>query len=75
MGGGPRMDPAAGAFGGAPCWATIFVRGVPKWVAVPACGPCHWGLRWSSLWGREPCEGYTKVCGDPRMRILPLEPS
>ena len=22
-----------------------------------ACEHCHWGLRWSSLWGRETCEG------------------
>ena len=22
-----------------------------------ACGPCHWGLQWSTLWGHETCEG------------------
>ena len=22
-----------------------------------ACGLCHWGLRWSPLWGHETCEG------------------
>eukprot|EP00959_Pyramimonas_sp_CCMP1952_P397493 8329094-Pyramimonas_sp.AAC.1 len=22
-----------------------------------ACKPCHWNLRLTSLWGREPCEG------------------
>eukprot|EP00959_Pyramimonas_sp_CCMP1952_P017339 368186-Pyramimonas_sp.AAC.1 len=36
-----RSPPAAcatAAFGGAPCGATNRVRGVPKWVAVPACG-------------------------------------
>eukprot|EP00959_Pyramimonas_sp_CCMP1952_P099921 2089174-Pyramimonas_sp.AAC.1 len=35
---------------------------------VDACGPCHWGLRWSSLWGHEPCErcaymGGVDACG------------
>eukprot|EP00959_Pyramimonas_sp_CCMP1952_P248923 5203662-Pyramimonas_sp.AAC.1 len=25
-----------------------------------ACQFCHWGLRWSSLWGHETCQG----CGD-----------
>eukprot|EP00959_Pyramimonas_sp_CCMP1952_P238923 4992908-Pyramimonas_sp.AAC.1 len=31
MGGGTHADPVAGAFGGALFWATILVRGVPKW--------------------------------------------
>ena len=26
-----------------------------------ACGRQHWGLRWSSLWGHETCEGWAKV--------------
>ena len=29
-----------------------------------ACGPSPWGLRWSSPWGHEPCEG----CADIDMR-------
>ena len=32
--------------------------------AGSARGHCHWGLRRSSLWGHEPCEG----CGDMDMR-------
>ena len=51
---------ATGAFGGAPHGATNRVRGVPEWVSMRgrgACGHGHWGLRWSSLWGHEPCEG------------------
>ena len=31
MGRGRHANPATGAFGGAPCGATILVRGVPKW--------------------------------------------
>ena len=34
-----------------------------------ACGPCHWGLRWSSLWGYETCEGCAKV--DPNTHAGP----
>ena len=26
-----------------------------------ACGRQHWGLRWSSLWGHETCEGCAEV--------------
>ena len=37
MGGGTHANPATGTFGGAPYGATNRVRGVPKWVAVPAC--------------------------------------
>eukprot|EP00959_Pyramimonas_sp_CCMP1952_P386228 8094664-Pyramimonas_sp.AAC.1 len=44
---GRHANPATGAFGRAPCGATVFVRGVP---------PCRWGLRWSPLWGRDPNE-------------------
>ena len=33
------------------------VRGVRQNGAAVPCGPSHWGLRWSSLWGHEPCEG------------------
>eukprot|EP00959_Pyramimonas_sp_CCMP1952_P302696 6333746-Pyramimonas_sp.AAC.1 len=33
-----------------------------------ACGRCHWGVGWSSLWGHETCEecaeiGVTGACG------------
>eukprot|EP00959_Pyramimonas_sp_CCMP1952_P201610 4216176-Pyramimonas_sp.AAC.1 len=44
-------------------------------MAVPACGLCHWGLRWSSLWGHEPCDGCAEMRGGPRMRSVPLGPS
>ena len=30
------------------------VRGVSRNEPGDAFGPCHWGLRWSSLWGHEP---------------------
>ena len=49
-------------FGGAPCGGTKRVRGVPKW-AGRACGPCHWGLWWSSLWGHGTCEGCAEIGG------------
>ena len=26
-----------------------------------ACGPCHWSLRWGSLWGHEACEGCAEM--------------
>ena len=59
-----HVNPATGAFGGAPCGATKRVRGVPKW----ACGgprkfyePCHWGLIWSSLWGYETRAGRAEM--------------
>ena len=42
--------------------------------ARDACGRWHWGLRWSSLWGRETCEGCAKM-GGGAMRALPLGPS
>ena len=29
--------------------------------AEPTCGPCHWGLRWSSLWGCEACDGCAEM--------------
>eukprot|EP00959_Pyramimonas_sp_CCMP1952_P046820 977933-Pyramimonas_sp.AAC.1 len=32
-----------------------------------ACGQCHWGLRWGSLWATKRCPG----CGW-RMRAVPL---
>ena len=28
-----------------------------------ACGPCHWGLRCSSLWGHETCDGACRKKG------------
>ena len=59
---GRHANPATRAFGGAPDGATKRVRGVPKWGGA-ACGPCHWGLRWSSLWCHETCEGCAKVEG------------
>eukprot|EP00959_Pyramimonas_sp_CCMP1952_P384138 8050531-Pyramimonas_sp.AAC.1 len=39
------------------------VRGVCQDGRGDACGPCNWGLRWSSLWGHDPREGYAKVGG------------
>eukprot|EP00959_Pyramimonas_sp_CCMP1952_P212786 4452497-Pyramimonas_sp.AAC.1 len=26
-----------------------------------ACALRHWGLRWNSLWGHEPCDGCTET--------------
>ena len=63
---GPRANTATGAFGGDPYGATNRVRGVPKWGplgGVDACNRGHWSLRWSSLWGHEPCEGCAKIGG------------
>ena len=72
---------APGAFGGAPYEATNRAKGVPKWGSVRGGNSCEhgpWGLRWSSLWGRDPREGCAKmgVYGwRGRMRTHPLEPS
>ena len=60
MGRWRHADPPAGAFGGAPYGATRRVRGAPKWGSLRGAGACEhgrWGLRWSSLWGHDPCEG------------------
>eukprot|EP00959_Pyramimonas_sp_CCMP1952_P166261 3474867-Pyramimonas_sp.AAC.2 len=27
-----------------------------------ACEPCHWGIRWSSLWGHEACARCADMC-------------
>ena len=81
MGGGLHAACATGAFGGAPYGATDRVRGVPKWWSMgggDACERTHWSLRWSSLWGHEPCEGCAKMGvweRRGRMRSWPLEPS
>ena len=59
-----HVNPATGAFGGAPYGATKRVRGVPKLTCGgrgAACERTHWGLRWSSLWGRETREGCTEM--------------
>eukprot|EP00959_Pyramimonas_sp_CCMP1952_P193906 4054803-Pyramimonas_sp.AAC.1 len=32
----------------------------PRARPVP-CGHSRWGLRWSSLWSHEPCEGCAKM--------------
>ncbi len=40
-----------------------------------ACGRQPWGLRWSSLWGHEPCEGCAKMRGrhaDPATGLGPV---
>eukprot|EP00959_Pyramimonas_sp_CCMP1952_P380899 7980527-Pyramimonas_sp.AAC.1 len=29
--------------------------------AASPCGPCHWGLRRSSLWGHEPCDKFANM--------------
>ena len=57
-----HVNPATGAFGGAPYGIIKRVRGVPK-STWDACEPCHWGLRWSSLWGHEACEGCAEMGG------------
>ena len=43
-----------------------FERGVRRYLRGTPCGPCRWGLLWSSLWGheaREDCAGM--VAGTP----------
>ena len=50
------------------------VRRVCRNGAGTACGPSSWGLRLSSLWDQEPCEGAPKG-GGHRMRALPMGPS
>ena len=37
------------------------VRGVCRNGAVAPCELSHWGLRWSSLWGHETCEGCAEM--------------
>ena len=59
-----HADPLAGAFGGGFYGAANRVRGVPKWGSMgggDACERTHWSLRWSSLWGHEPCEGCAEL--------------
>ena len=34
-----------------------------------ACGRSHWGLRWSSLWGHDPCEGRADIAMTMAMTI------
>eukprot|EP00959_Pyramimonas_sp_CCMP1952_P045584 952430-Pyramimonas_sp.AAC.1 len=65
MGQSPPADLASGSFGGAPCGATNRVRGVPTWVAVPACGPRQLGLQWSSLWATSRVRGVPKWVAVP----------
>ena len=36
-------------------------EGCAKMMAGPHANAAHWGLRWSSLWGHEPCEGCAEV--------------
>eukprot|EP00959_Pyramimonas_sp_CCMP1952_P076040 1589030-Pyramimonas_sp.AAC.1 len=31
---------------------------------VGACGPCHWSLRWGSLWGHETLPGVASTHAD-----------
>ena len=73
-----HATPAAGAFEGVPYGATILVMVLAAMGAAVACDPCHWGLRWSSLWGRDPREGCAKMGIYERrelMRTWPLGPS
>ena len=79
MGGGPHVDSAAGASGAAPDGATKYVKGYAgfgmRWAGA-ACGPCHWGLRCSTLWGHETCKGYAEIgmrWAGGRMWTLPQE--
>eukprot|EP00959_Pyramimonas_sp_CCMP1952_P278980 5832843-Pyramimonas_sp.AAC.1 len=37
-----------------------------------ACGRQHWGLRWSSPWGHEACEGCAEMNVGGRMRAAAL---
>ena len=50
------------------------VSGVRQNGAGPQCEPCHWDLRWSSLWGHETCEGCAKM-GAVTHAIPATEPS
>eukprot|EP00959_Pyramimonas_sp_CCMP1952_P070651 1475127-Pyramimonas_sp.AAC.1 len=43
-------------------------RGAPALAAPSARGPCRWSLRWSSMWGREPCEGCADMGGGLGLR-------
>ena len=37
--------------------------------AVVACDPCHWGLRWGSLWGHDTGEGCAAM---PLVRMITM---
>ena len=54
---------ASEAIGGYPCGATKRVRGVPKSAGGRYAVLCLWGRMWSSLWGRETCEGCAEMGG------------
>ena len=69
-----HVDSATGAFGGAPYGATNRVMGCADMGGADACGHRHWGLRWSSQWGHETCEGCAGM-GRVIMRTLPEGPS
>ena len=61
------------AFGGAPYMGHETCEGCAEWCAGTPREPCHWGIRWASLWDNETCEGCVG-CGYA-MRTLPLGPS
>ena len=60
---GAHVDLATGAFGVAPYGATKRVMGRAEKKGADACGPCHWGLRCSSLWGHETNEWRAETKG------------
>eukprot|EP00959_Pyramimonas_sp_CCMP1952_P080645 1685246-Pyramimonas_sp.AAC.1 len=41
----------------------VSVRDVPKWLRLARASATTRGLRWSSLWGHEACEGCRQKCG------------
>eukprot|EP00959_Pyramimonas_sp_CCMP1952_P068881 1437807-Pyramimonas_sp.AAC.1 len=38
-------------------------------VAAALCEPCHWGLRWRSMWGHDTCDGCAEMAA-----VVPCEP-
>eukprot|EP00959_Pyramimonas_sp_CCMP1952_P200196 4187142-Pyramimonas_sp.AAC.1 len=66
---GTHVVTATEAFGGALCGASKRESG------GHARGHSHGGLRWSSLWGLETCEGCADFGWRGRMWSQPLRPS
>eukprot|EP00959_Pyramimonas_sp_CCMP1952_P036072 754806-Pyramimonas_sp.AAC.1 len=73
MGRHRHADPAAAAFGGAAS-SHETCEGCAKMWDGTACGRCHWGLRWSTLWDHVTREEFAEIGGN-RMRTQPLGPS
>ena len=41
-------------------WGDETCEGCADMEVETVCGPCHWGLRWSSLWGHVACEWWAE---------------